>query len=388
MSTPNFAYINSEVVSWARQRAGLSVGELAAKLKVAEHIIGDWESSAGLPAFSIAEKLAEELHIPFGYLFLSKPPKNEIQIPDLRTVGSRQPSGLSIDFLDALKSCLLKQQWYSEYLQSEGKKPLSFPGSMTMADGLDAVADEITTTLGIHDGLRDEAISWEQFKGKLVEAAEKIGILVMQSGVGANNLRPLSVKEFRGFAIMDSFAPLVFINSKDAGAARIFTLIHELAHLWIGKSGISNPELRKRANEQPNVIERFCNKVAAEVLVPKRAILKRWNADRPIYENVQTLARYFRVSRYVALRQAYEQDLATKEEYLSFLDTYPSVWKAVDSDTTGGSFYNTFFARNSKRVVRAVVKALGREQITYLEASKLFGVKIGTVKTIAERFGQ
>ncbi len=389
MSSANLAYINPAIIAWARKRAGVSISYLSGRLKIPEQSISDWEARKGLPTFSAAERMAAELHIPFGYLFLSEAPDHEVPIPDLRTVGGGPPPPLSVDFIDILQACLIRQEWYSDYLASSGARRLPFPGSMKTADGSQAVADNISAALGIHDGLREESDNWEQFRIKLIDAAERIGVLVMQSGVGANNLRPLSVAEFRGFAVTDQFAPLVFINTKDAPTARIFTLIHELAHIWIGESGISNPEPRKKSTEQSNAIERFCNKVAAEVLVPRLGISKRWNKGKGVAENVQATARYYRVSRYVAVRQAYESDLITKAQYLSYLDANPSLWRVTDSNrSSGGSFYPTFFARNSRRVIRGVVKALGESRITYREASGLFGVTVKTVKTVAERFGE
>jgi Predicted Zn peptidase len=389
MSGANLAYISHKLLHWARKRSGLSLEVAASKIKIPTTSLRDWEKGAGHPTFPVAERIAEVLHVPFGYLFLSDPPETEVPIPDLRTIGAVRPKEISVDFIDLISGCLLRQQWYSEELQKSGARPLSFPASMKVSDGIPAVANEISSALKINDGLREESDSWEQFKTRLVEAAERIGILVMQSGVGANTHRPLSVSEFRGFAVVDNFAPLVFINSKDAATARIFTLIHELVHVWIGESGISNPQPRERSTDQSNSVERFCNKVAAEVLVPRLGIAKRWSSQATtLSENVQRIARYYRVSRFVVVRQAYEQDLITREKYLAYLDANPSLWKPADGDKSGGSFYPTFFSRNSRRVVRGVVRALAENRITYREASGLFGVKVRTLKEVAQRLGE
>jgi Zn-dependent peptidase ImmA (M78 family) len=351
-------------------------------------LLQGWEDNKGHPTFSLAEKLAAVLHVPFGYLFLSAPPENEIPIPDLRTVGLDRPPRMSVDFLDILRGCLLRQQWYSQYLKDGGYAKLDFPGSTTIEEGFQATANAISAALGIHDGLREESDTWEEFRNKLAAAAEHIGVLVMQSGVGANTHRPLDVSEFRGFAALDAYAPLVFINGKDAATARIFTLVHELAHIWIGTSGISNPEPKTKASEQPNAVERFCNKVAAEVLVPRLGIIKRWIVGGSLFENIHRIAKYYRVSRYVAVRQAHEQNLISRNTYIAYLDDNPSLWMPSDSDSSGGNFYPTFYNRNSRRVIRGVIKALGENKVTYREASTLFGVRVGTLKTLAERLGE
>jgi Zn-dependent peptidase ImmA (M78 family) len=244
--------------------------------------------------------------------------------------------------------------------------------------------------LGITHQMRDRCRSWEQFKTEFVRQAEDVGVLVMRSGVSSNNLRRLSVGEFRGFAIVDSFAPTVFINSRDAKSAQIFTLAHELVHIWLGESGVSNPEPTKRSTEETNAIEQFCNRVAAELLVPSEGVSQTWDRRRPIDQNIQRLSTMYRVSRYVVARQVYELDQITKDEYLEYLDQYKSLWKPKGDDTeedAGGNFYLTFFARNSLTLVAGVVRALGENRITYRDASTLLSVKVATLKKVADRLG-
>jgi Zn-dependent peptidase ImmA (M78 family) len=134
----------------------------------------------------------------------------------------------------------------------------------------------------------------------------------MQRGiVGNDTRRRLDADEFRGFAISDKFAPLVFVNARDAKAAKNFTIVHELCHLWVGESGISNPNLRQRSADEANAIERFCNRVAADVLTPRAVLVYRWRAGAGVDDNIANLARHFRVSRYVVARQASEADRNT-----------------------------------------------------------------------------
>ena len=123
--------------------------------------------------------------------------------------------------------------------------------------------------------IRRTSHTWDEFLRELTRSAEATGILVMRSGiVGGNTRRKLSVNEFRGFVISDDLAPLVFINGRDSKAAQIFTLVHELVHVWIDRSGISNPDPKDVPAELRNTVETFCNSVAAEVLVPHADFLK------------------------------------------------------------------------------------------------------------------
>jgi len=367
----------------------MSVDQLAGTLKIDPRTIAAWETGQQSPPFHRAEKLADKLRVPFGYLFLSKPPKEDFPLPDLRTVGNVAVSKPSLNFIDVVDDALLKQQWYSEYLEESGAKRVSFVGSYRMSDGVQQVVASVSKVLGINDAARASSRSWQDFLTYIVQAAEQLGVLVMQRGiVGNNTKRRLDVNEFRGFVIADKFAPLVFINARDAKAAKNFTVIHELCHLWIGASGISNPNLRSRSADETNAVERFCNQVAADVLAPRDELLRRWQNRSGIDDNIATLARYFRVSRYVVARQASEANRITFQQYSDYLDRNPWFLKAAatEGEEKSGNFYNTFGARNSKRLISGVLTALGQNRITFRGASELLGVKIATLKKVAERF--
>jgi len=383
------AYITPQVVRWARERAEMSVEQLAGALKVDSRTLAAWEAGQQSPPFNRAEKLADKLRIPFGYLFLSKPPKEDFPLPDLRTVGNVAAAKPSLNFIEVVNDALLKQQWYSEYLQESGAKRVSFVGGCRMSDGVPQVAANVSKVLRIDNTARANSRSWQDFLSYIVRAAEELGVLVMQRGiVGNNTKRRLDVSEFRGFAIADKFAPLIFINARDAKAAKNFTVIHELCHLWIGESGISNPNLRSRSADEANAIERFCNQVAAEVLAPRAELLRRWRSGTGIDDTIADLARYFRVSRYVVARQASEANRITYQQYVDYLDRNPWFLKAAttEGEDKSGNFYNTFGARNSKRLISGVLVALGQNRITFRSASELLGVKIATLKKVAERF--
>ena len=386
----NAAHITPRVAKWARERAQLSVEQLARALKVDSRTLAAWELGQQSPPFRRAEKLADKLRIPFGYLFLSKPPSDDFPLPDLRTVGNVAVAKPSLNFVEVVNDALLKQQWYSEYLEEIGARKIGFVGSFRIAAGVQEVAANMSKVLGIDYQARAASHSWQDFLTYIVRRAEELGVLVMQRGiVGNNTKRPLDVAEFRGFVIADKLAPLVFINARDAKAAKNFTIVHELCHLWIGESGISNPNLRRRSTDETNAIEKFCNKVAADVLAPQAELVRRWSLRVGNDQNIAALARYFRVSRYVVARQASEANQITYDEYVDYLDRNPWFLKAAatEEEEGSGNFYNTFGARNGKRFISGVLGALGQNRITYRTASALLGIKIATLKKVAERFG-
>jgi len=387
MST--LAYITPRIVEWARKRAGLEVNQLASALKVNTAKVEAWERGSQQPKFPKAEALAKRLRIPFGYLFLSKPPVDDIPLPDLRTETGERPENPSLDFIEVVQSTLLKQQWYSDYLQESHHDSLPFVGSIHLGNSIEKTAEQMRKHLGINHQMREQCNTPDKFKTEFVRSAEEIGVLVMRSGVAGTNLRRLSVREFRGFALVDSLAPAVFINSRDAKPAQIFTLAHELVHIWLGESGVSNPDPRKRSTDETNRIEKFCNRVAAELLVPGQGVAQAWNEHRTIEQNIKQLVRIYRVSRYVVARQVYELDKITQQQYWDYLDNNPSLWKSkgdrTDEEEEGGTFWPTFFAKNSLTLVTGVVRALEQQRITYRDASAMLGIRIATVKKIADR---
>ena len=283
---------------------------------------------------------------------------------------------------------LRKQSWYSEYLESQRlAEPVPFVGRYSVDDGPEIIARDIAEVIGVNDEMRREAINWEKFLTTFVRKAETAGVLVFRSGVVAgNNHRSLSVEEFRGFAITDEFAPLVFINAKDAKVAQIFTLAHELAHLWIGESGVSNQNYAVRSDEQVNHVDRLCDKVAAEVLVPEADFLARWDPTRDPMENIRALGVQYRVSRFVVLRRAYETNTITSAVFRRRYEEFRNDYHRPAGG--GGDFYNLFLARNSSTVAHALLTATAEGRIARLDAARLLNVRVDTIaKAHNELFG-
>lgn len=389
----NEALITPSVLRWARERTGLSTTVLAKKLPVKdERILLRWEQGEVRPTFRQAQQIAKTLHVPFGYLFLSSPPEDKLPIPDLRTLPSTRFQKISPDFHDLINEVLRKQNWYREYILEEGRTPLPFVGGFGLNSPPEPVADNIGAVLGIDEKFRISASNWEQFLLRFIMQAEQAGILVMRSGVVGNNpRRKLSVSEFRGFAISDKYAPLVFLNSRDAKAAQIFTLAHELAHLWIGESGISNPDLGVPRRNLDQKIEIFCNQVAAELLVPRKQLLSQWNKQQPVDKNVYNLVREFRVSSLVILRRAFDLD---QIDWDTFIVNYnKEVQQTLDrtrlqSKAGGGDFYATLLTRHSTILTQTIVAAAFQGRLLYREAVSLLALKkVKTLEGIAKELG-
>jgi len=378
------ALISPQVLRWARERARLPASVLAEKVSKRAPL---WEEGEARPTFLQAQKLAKLLHIPFGYLFLNEPPVETLPLPDLRTVGDVVSGEISSDLREVIHDALRKQSWYKDYAVEQGLEPLPFIGNFSDGGNPADVARNIASTLGINDGLRSSVSNWKEFLSVLISKAEDAGILIMHSGIVGNNThRPLNVSEFRGFAISDPIAPLIFLNWKDAEAARIFTLIHELAHLWIGESGISDLSLAKETASIALDSEKLCNAVAAEVLVPEMSFRDRWNAQLSIADNANDMIRHYRVSSVVIGRRAYELDLCTWHEYIEFYQEESRHWQQ-SSGSGGGNYYLNVRTRLGKRFAKAVVVSVQQGRLLYRDAGHLLGVKPANIQHLSKELG-
>jgi len=378
------AGINSNQVRWARERAGLQLSDLSKALQLAEDKIAAWETGEEQPTFRQAQKLAERLRVPLPYLFLASPPEENSPIADLRTLRNEARATFSLDFKEVLNDCLQKQNWYREYLQNTGQaSPLKFIGKYSVESDVKTVARDIQAVLGLDEELRKSARNKPDFLSKLVQQAEAAGILVLISGVVKNNNhRKLAVEEFRGFVLSDAVAPLVFINGNDTEAAKLFTFVHELAHLWVGASGVSNVEVKSAVENDFDQLERFCNQVAAEVLIPAEDFQSIWQSDLSLEENLQQY-RYYKVSDLVLLIRARQLRRISSTEFQQAYAARIS-WYKNRKRSSGGNFKNTLPARNSKLLTSALIAATLEGQTLYRDAARMLNVKVETLKKVAD----
>ncbi|GAP35872.1 DNA-binding protein [Piscinibacter sakaiensis] len=340
-----------------------------------------WEEGEAQPTFRQAQSIAQALRAPFGFLFLAEAPTEGPLLPDLRTVGGVPAARPSVDLIETVRYAVQRQAWFVEYLQEQGAEPLPFVGRFTVTTQPAEVARDIRDVLGVdvEQGQR----TWDVYGRELIEAAERVGILVMRSGiVGNNSRRKLDVGEFRGFAISHPLAPVVFINAADAPSARLFTLLHELAHIWLGSSGISNATPGSLRSE-----EIACNAVAGEFLAPSATFTQRWvAASRDFPTRVSELARRFHVSRFVVIRRALDLGLVDRDTYTSAYRAELDAFRAENGG--GGSFYRSAGAKNGARFSRAVIAEAFSGRLMLREAGRLLGIQPSRIRGFAEQLGR
>ena len=373
--------VQPQLLRWARERAGLAYADLERKFP---HLV-DWERGVVQPTLKQLEAFAKTTHAPIGYLFLPEPPVETVPIPDFRTSGNKCLGRPSPELLDTLYVCQQRQEWFRNYARSMGEQPLAFVGSARVEDDVVSTAARIRRELGFDVEVRRQMPTWEAALRHFLEQADTAGILVMCNGVvHNNNYRHLDSDEFRGFALADPLAPLVFINGADTKAAQMFTLAHELAHIWLGQSAVSDAQPSTVPAER---VERWCNQVAAELLVPMELMRLEYDFDAGVREEMVRLARRFKVSTLVILRRMLDAGGLSEPQ---FWDAYHAEVERLQNFPrgSGGNFYLTQAARVGKRFAAALVVSTLEGQTRYTDAFRLLGFsKLSTFKELGRSLG-
>ena len=368
--------VNPALISWARERAGIAQEDLAVKVNFRKLPL--WEAGEAQPTLKQAEAFARAVHVPVGYLLLSEPPEETVPIPDFRTFAGHEVMRPSPDLLETIYACQERQAWYRDFARVAGESDIGFVGSASLKASPETVAARMRETLGFDLTARRKCPTWTDALRLFIHRAEEAGVLVMVSGiVMSNNHRPLDPAEFRGFALCDPLAPLIFVNGKDTKAAQMFTLAHELAHLWLGTSALSNlgpvPEQGFRREEV------WCNAVAAELLVPLAALRTELNDTEALPQALPRLTRTFKVSTLVILRRLLDADWLDPDEFdVAWAQESKHLHLrslAQQGKGGGGDFYLTTLSRVSRRFARALLVSTREGQTLYRDAFRMLGVK-------------
>ncbi len=363
--------IKPDLLLWAVERSGREVSELVGAFPR----LPLWLDGEALPTLKQLEAFAKRVHVPIGYLFLDAPPEEKLPIPDMRTMGNRFAGTLTPDLLDVVHLCQGRQAWYRDHLQSLRAPELSFVQSVTLEEPVADVAMRIRDLLGFDLDHRRKCPTWTDALRSFIRQAEDLGILVMISGVvGSNTRRKLDPREFRGFALADSFAPLVFINGADTKAAQMFTLAHEIAHIFLGESALSDATAYTAPGHQ---IEKWCNEIAAELLVPLEVLKQVLPGGDPL-DARQELATRFKVSTLVILRRLLDAGAIRRDTYHEAYEEELQRLLALQERQSvggGGDFYLTKEASSSRNFVKALVASTLEGYTQYTEAFRLLGIR-------------
>jgi Zn-dependent peptidase ImmA (M78 family)/DNA-binding XRE family transcriptional regulator len=374
--------MNPELFRWARETAGLEVDAAAKALGIKSDTLRAVEQGDAAASRAQLLNMTKVYHRPLVTFYLPKPPARGERGEDFRTLP---PDRTVADdaVLDALLRDIRSRQALVRSLAEDEDEaaPLPFIGSATASDGVDAVLSSIKQSLQIdlqeYRNQKSADLAFNYLRNK----AEDAGIFVLLMGNLGTHHSAIDVKTFRGFAISDRFAPFVVINDQDARTAWAFTLLHEVAHLWLGTSGVSGHSYEK-------AIERFCNEVASRFLVPTRELAELLiGEDTPLARAIELIGEFAAV-RFVSRRmvaygllKANKISLATWQVFDSTLhalwlkDKASQKAKAKEKEGDGPSYYVVKQHRLGSALLGFVKRSIGSGTLTPVKAAKVLGVK-------------
>ena len=382
--------VSPQVVRWARMRLGLSEGALADSLGIKKNSLIGMETGVLPVSMTQAKNLARMVLKPVEMLMGSKPPVFKTGVADFRTVGNDEISNVSIQLEATLLHAQECQVWYSEMREDNGYAQIPFIGCISCNTPVVEAAGVVSRLLGISDSGRQSCKDSKEYFKLIVRSIENNNILVMQSGnVGNNNKQKLDVEEFRGFALSDKYAPLIFVNTSDSANARTFTLIHELVHLLLGNTGISAPE----SNPDPqNQIEQYCNAVASEYLLPAKTLTAYCEACGKLdYEKISAFALKQKISFAVVAISARKHRLISQStfdrlyaEYRQKCAVAADSKRAQEKKRKGGPPFEVVAARRlGSLLIKAILTEVRYGGLRPSEACHLLSVqKIATAEKL------
>jgi len=376
--------IRPEIISWALSQT--QEEKLGEKLM---NNIAKWLDGTKTPTFNQIEDFSKKANIPLGYFFLKTPPIEQIDLLKYRTVDSIQLANPSRNLVDIIHEMENIQDWMKTYRQDLGFDKLSVVGCMKGVEEISFIVDRIRKDLELENTWYERNNNSREAFNYIRKQLETCGVVVMMSGiVGKNTHRALDVNEFRAFAIVDDWAPLIFINSVDSEGAKLFSILHEVAHIWLGMSDLFND--RQGQVSGVSKIEVVCNAVAGELIVPENVFLDKWDiCDMDIFEKITELAKYFRCGEIVIARKAIDCKKIGQDIYKQVVQTAIENYKQMKENrqTNGGNYYNTVGSRLDGCFVRALCESVNMGRTTYTEAYRLTNTNYRTFSEVAQRFG-
>ena len=378
--------VRPELLAWAVERSGRDPFELWTK-QMSEADYQAWLTGERRPTVRQLQNFASKTYTPYGFLLLAEPPAESLPVTDFRRPPGEAIRPISANLRQTVYDCQDRQDWYRGHRLLNGGERHRFVGSVELADRPEVVGEMIADKLGWSSQVRSGVNGWSRALAKLRDLSEELGILVVVSGmVGANTTRKLDPEEFKGFALADEYAPLVSINGVDFESAKIFTLVHELVHLWLGETGLSSLDPSSLENV---AIERWCNRVAAEMLVPTAEFADCFDPSREILGQLDELARHFRVSTQVILGRIREVGHIGWDTYQSLVELeLRKISELPKKASGGGNFNNSKPVQLSKRFASELIASTLEGRPPYTDAFRLLGIaKQSTFDGLAAELG-
>ena len=380
MATSVRVPVKKEIWFWAIKESQRDLDEIFARFPKIDKWINEEEEN---PTFKQLEKVAKFLRVPFGYMFLDKPPKENVMETEFRTINNKLPE-ISKNLKDTIMEMDRRRNWMSDYRKSLGWDKLDIIVQFNKYKNKNIIDNAILAKrlLGLDDNWYNSMKSFDEVFRFLRNKLEDAGILVMQNGVvGMNNYRKLDIEEFRAFVLYDDVAPLIFINSRDSKAGKIFSLIHEYIHVLYEQEDVFSD----RDIDELRYYEKHINSITAEFLIPQEHISRFWEKDKNILEQLNELSKIFKVSKLALAIKLKDMNLVDDKIVEQVKRESIRNFESNEINSDGGDFYTTFKTRISPTFAKAVIRSAETGEIGYTYAFRLLGgIKGKTYEQIKE----
>lgn len=399
--------INPEILVWARESAGLNLEDAAKRLALGdskkesgERKLLDLERGLRRPTRTQLGKIAKTYRRPLLTFYMSTPPQKAPRGEDFRSTRaevSERDNGL----LDALvRDIKARQEMLKGLLEDlDEAEPKEFVSSSSVDEAVDRVAGRITNALRIPARRTDWGRNPSDFFRQLRTQTERLGVFVLLVGDLGSHHSALSEEVFRGFALADPVAPFIVINDHDARTARSFTLIHELAHLYIGRSGVSGSPESVQENTEEGRIEQFCNAVAGQVLLPESFATRKPSElargdQASAAKYVEVVARQWMVSEPLVAFRLRHLGWITNALYRELTRNYAERWKAFKENAKlanrekegGPGYYVLKQSRLGDLLMQVVRRTVRESRLTHTKAAKVLGVSPASVEPLLRHY--
>lgn len=352
--------LNSEVLKSYFEQSELSLAYMEEKVSpnFLKFLTGEKQ-----PSYQQLVKIAKQFDIPVGLLLLNKPVAEPTAKLKFRTINSEYLAKQSPE----LRDTILEMQDKQDFLKEEIDTSLDFVGKFSTKSNYFEVANYIKQKLGLGNFPYLKKGNYFKF---LRSKVDQLGVFVFLNGkVKDNSHRTLNVDEFRGFVLVDKEVPIIFINQRDSKNGQVFTLIHELVHLFIGESEILGTQSTERDYDKT---EAFVNKVTAEILVPNSVFREMVDQQG---QDLDLLAKYFRVSKFVVVRRLKDNHYISAKDYNRLVSELNlELTRYVQKKSSGGNYHNNLNYRIDHNFFKYVEGALNNQKISYTDAFNLVGV--------------
>lgn len=360
--------VKPELISWALNQASVEPGDL----RQGDKVVG-WLEGSLQPTLKQLQDFAKSTHVPFGYLMMSAPPVLEKPLPDFRRRGGGS-SAYSQELTDEIYVQQRRQDWFRDYALDQGLDAVSWVKSASLSDSPESVAARLREQWGFSTAGR--AQDYVESRKEVFTFLEDQGVLVSVAGYFGSTHRSFKTEEFSGFSLFDEYAPLIFVNGKEAHSAQIFTMFHELGHLVLGESGVSDDAEQGEASHSS---ERWCDEFAAAFLMPADEVeeLVPGSLDE---DAVLPVAKRFRVSALALLNRLRDLKLISFEQWSVAYPVFEAralevLRKRAEKKSSGGEFYRSHPFVVGPRFARAVYREARSGRTSYPDAQRLLGVR-------------